>query len=333
MGRGARSAALVTGFPGPVARSVISGLAVDGGDVVVLARERDSRAAEAFCAALGPSVSVMRGDPGRVDLGLGGPEAAGVQDRLTTLFHLEETDPGALDRAGLRAAREIAAFAACGRSVRLVALAPFGVSDDGPGVLERVLGGRGADLGASFLRAGVGCGPEGPWPVAGRGRLLHLIVLLHLSVDIRRLRSVASRRLVLTWAPLIAEAALGACAGSHSGELDLTDPRPPSLSQVDRALSGMLDGTDGMDAEFLTACRRHRDGVIGRWIGRKDPVDVLASWTVAGSLGGGGERAARDLGLEWLPTLDVLGACLEAVVRDVKADLGEEAEVRDALLG
>jgi hypothetical protein len=73
--------------------------------------------------------------------------------------------------------------------------------------------------------------------------------------------------------------------------------------------------------------------VIGRWIGQLDPVDVLASWTVAESLGGGGERTARDLGLEWRPTLDVLGECLDAVVRDMKAELSEEAEVRDALLG
>ncbi len=333
VGRGNRRSALVTGFAGPVARSVISGLAAGGGEVVVLARERDARAAEAFCAALGPSVSVLRGDPACVDLGLAGSEAAGLQGRLTSLFHLEETDPGAGDREGLRAAREVAAFASGGRSVRLVALSPFGHRGRGHDVLERVLGGRGSGLGATLVRAGVGCGPVGPWPVAGRGRLLHLVVLLHLSVDIRRLRSVASRKLVLTWAPLVAEAVLGTEGAVRAGELDLTDPAPPSLAQVDGALSGMLDGTGEMDAEFLTACRRHRDGVIGRWIGQQDPVDVLASWTVAESLGGGGERTARNLGLEWMATLDVLGACLDAVVRDMKADVGEEAEVRDALLG
>ena len=333
MGREAGKAVLVTGFPGPVARSVISGLAADGEEVVVLVRERDARAAELLRGALGPSVSVMSGDSACVDLGLAGSEAEAMQGRMASLLHLEETDPGTRDREGLRAAREIAAFAAGGRSIRLVALAPFGPRGRAPGVLERVLGGRGAALGATLLRAGVGCGTEGPWPVAGSGRLLHLIVLLHLSVDIRRLRSVASRRLVLTPARLIAGAALGAAAGDLAGELDLTDPMPPSLAAVDGALSGMLEGSGGMDSEFLTACRRHRDSVIGRWIGQRDPVDVLASWTVAETLGGGGERTARDLGIEWQPTLDVLGSCLDAVVRDMKADLGEVAEVRDALLG
>jgi hypothetical protein len=205
-------------------------MAGDGGGVVVLARDGDARAAEAFCSSLGPSVSVVRGDPACVDLGLGGSDAAAMQDGLASFLHLEETDPGARDRGALRAAREIAAFAAGGRCVRLVALAPFGPRSRTSGVLERVLGGRGAALGATLIRAGVGCGPEGPWPVAGRGRLLHLIVLLHLSVDIRRLRSVASRRLVLTPASLVAGAALGAVAGDLGAELDLTDPMPPSLS-------------------------------------------------------------------------------------------------------
>jgi hypothetical protein len=333
MARAARRTSLVTGFPGPVARGVISALSRDGAQVVVLAREGDGRAAGSFCSGLGPSVTVTRGDPGRVDLGLAGSEAAGLQDGLEALLHLEEVDPDVRHRERLRVAREITAFAAGGSDVRLVALAPFGPRGRSPGVLERVLGGRGAALGATMIRAGVGCGLEGPWPVAGRGRLLHLIVLLHLSVDIRRLRSVASRRLVLTSAPFMARAALAAAADGVSGELDLTDPVPPSLSAVDGALSGMLEGSGAVDGEFLTACRRHRDAVIVRWIGQRDPVDVLASWTVAESMGGGGERTARELGLEWQPTLDVLGGCLEAVVRDMKADLAEEAEVRDALLG
>jgi hypothetical protein len=328
--RGAAQTALVTGFPGPAARSVIAELAAGGGHVVLLARERHVRAAEAFCAALGARTSVALGDPARVDLGLAGADAERLQATTTWLYHLEEAGPDGRDRQDLRASREIAAFAAASPSIRLVALAPFGARGRAPGVLERVLGGRGEALGATLLRPGVVCAAEGPWPVAGRGRLLHLIVLLHLSVDIRRLRSVASRRLVLTSASFVAAAARKA---SRGGDVDLTDPVPPSLSAVDGALSGMLEGCGAMDAEFLTACRRHRDRVIVRWIGQRDPVDVLATWTVAESLGGGGERTARELDVEWQPTLDVLGSCLDAVVRDMKADLGEESEVRDALLG
>ena len=189
---------LVTGFPGPAARGVVADLASGGERVVLLARERHARAAEAFCAALGGRTSVAIGDASRVDLGLAGSEAARLQSALTSLYHLEESEPDDRRRQELRAAREVAAFAAGGSSVRLVVLAPFGRRGRGPGVLERVLDGRGASLGATLIRPGVVCAPEGPWPAAGRGRLLHLIVLLHLSVDIRRLRSVASRRLVLT---------------------------------------------------------------------------------------------------------------------------------------
>lgn len=333
VGRRAGSTTLVTGFPGPAARSAVAELARQGGDVALLVSERDEPSARALCEELGSGVSIALGDTARVELGLGGSEAARLQEGLTSLLHLEESDPAVPDRHGLRTAREIAAFAAGGSSVRLVALAPFGSRGRGPSVLERVLGGRGAELGATLLRTGVGCAPGGPWPVAGQGRLLHLIVLLHLSVDIRRFRSVASRRLVLSSSSFIARAAIEAAREGLAGELDLTDPMPPSLSAVDGALSGMLEGCGAMDGEFLTACRRHRDSVIVRWIGQQDPVDVLASWTVAESLGGGGERTARDLGIEWQPTLDVLGSCLDAVVRDMKADLGEESEVRDALLG
>lgn len=327
---------LVTGFPGPVARHVITERAGAGGQVVVIASGAGLDAAQAFCGALPGKARVVAGVSTSVDLGLQGSEAAGLQGRLGTLFHLEDGPGDQPHRHSLRAAREVVEFASSGSDVRVVALAPAGPGGRDPrrpGVLARVMRGRGHALGATLLFTGVPVAAQGPWPAAGAGRLLHLIVLLHLSVDIRRLRSVASRRLALTWAPFAARIATRAAVGDLAGDVDLVDPRPPSLSDVDRALAGMLEGAEGVDAEFLSACRRHRDRVIGRWIGHADPVDVLEGCTTQETLGGGGERVARDQGLEWVDTLGVLDRSLASVVADVKADLGEEADVRDALLG
>jgi hypothetical protein len=280
---------------------------------------------------------VLAGDVAAVDLGLSGREAADLQERMSVLYHLEE--PSDRGSRALRAAREVAEFASGADCPSVVVIAPPGRGRRTPvsEPLRRVLSGRGSDLRAVVLATGVCTGSEGPWPSAGRGRLLHLIVLLHLSVDIRRLRSVAARRLVLTWAPFAAEAALRAARGARERvrhrELDLRDPRPPTLAEVDRSLSGMLEGVGDVDGEFLSTCRRHRDSVIERWIGGEDPVELLAAWTLPESLGGGGERTARDLGLEWHPTGEVLRAGLGAVVRDMRADLLDEAGERDALLG
>jgi hypothetical protein len=187
-----------------------------------------------------------------------------------------------------------------------------------------VLRGRGARLDAAVLLTGV---------TAGHPGLLHLVVLLNLGMDIRRLRSVASRRLVVTSDRLVSEAAVAAGSGRLGGLVDLRDPRPPSLSEVDRALGPMIRGIDGVDPEFLSSVRRHRDRLIGRWISGSDPVDVLSSTTLAESPGGGGERVARDLGLGWSSTLDVIAGELDRIVADLRAALQEAADERDALLG
>jgi hypothetical protein len=95
----------------------------------------------------------------------------------------------------------------------------------------------------------------------------------------------------------------------------------------------MIRGIDGVDPEFLSSVRRHRDRLIGRWISGSDPVDVLSSTTLAESPGGGGERVARDLGLGWSSTLDVIAGELDRIVADLRAALQEAADERDALLG
>lgn len=302
----------------------------------MIVRPEHAQAASTFGERLDHAVSVLEGNPASVDLGLAGAEAARLQGRMGVLYHLD--GPSGQRRHGLRTAREVVEFASGADGAAVVVLCPSGGrSRSRSGPLERVLAGRGASLGAALLRTGVCTGREGPWPAAGHGKLLHLVVLLHLSVDIRRLRSVASRRLVLTSAPFAARVAIRAATGPLTGsghrETDIRDPRPPKLAEVDRALSGMLEEVQDVDGEFLSTCRRHRDAVIGRWIGGRDPVDVLSSWTVAESLGGGGERVARDLGLDWHPTMEVLRGCLASVVRDMRVDLLDETEERDALLG
>jgi hypothetical protein len=335
-----------------VAHHVIALLARQGEAVAVVVRPRDLQETQRWARGLGGEVTVYAGDPGAVDLGLDGPEAATLQRRLTAFFHLEP--PPLFGRSGrpLRAAREVVMFAAGSRPpARIVALSRMltgggvssraggpaaglrGLLGEGRTPLSRVLSGRGSTLGGVTLKTGVPVDPQGVWSTSPEGKLLHLLVLMHLSVDIRRFRSVASRRLVLTSAPLAAQAAVLLGAGQATVSPDLGDPHPPTLAEVDRALSGMLETIDGVDVEFLSTCRRHADEIGDRWTGGEDPVDVLASFTVTESRGGG-ERLARELGLPWCSTLDVLEQSLPSVVSDMRADIRQELEVetRDALL-
>jgi hypothetical protein len=316
---------LVTGFPGPVA-SHVALLEADRGEVALLVRPGLRKAGEAFAASCGPRLTMLEGDPARVDMGLSGEEALAVRSSLRVIYHLEELGPEVEDRHALRAAREVVELASDARP-RVVALSPLVPTRRGPGrspTMDRVLRGRGSRLDPVIVEVGV---------TPGHGSLVHLVVLLHLGMDIRRLRSVASRRLVLTSPPLAARVAVHAGAGDVDGVVDLRDPRPPRLAQVDRALGGLLEGMQDVDAEFLSSCRRHRDRLIRRWIGGRDPVEELASWTVTEPRGGSGERVARDLGLAWASTLDVLESGLADVVADTRTALSEVAEERDALLG
>jgi hypothetical protein len=289
-----------------------------------------------------------------VDLGLDGETATRLLGRTSVIHHLEPPPLSERSHRPLHAAREVAWFAAgCTPPARVVALsrirtggdhayrpgsavaALLGRGSPSRGPIARVLEGRGEPLEPVILRTGVEVDPEGSWTPTPEGKLLHLLVLMHLSVDLRRLRSVASRRLALTSAPLAARAAVSLGSGAPPGPrvADLSDPRPPTLAEVDRALTQMLDGVPEVDGELLSTCRRHADEIAARWTDGEDPVDVLASFTVTEARGGG-ERLAHDLALAWLPTLVVLESCLGSVVRDMRADIRPEleAETRDALL-
>ncbi len=347
-------ASLVTGYPSPVARHLAGLIVGRGGRVALIVRARDLRVAERWAQTLGNASRVHQGDPGAVDLGLAGPLAAALQRDLDAFYHLEPPPLFGRSSRPLRAAREVVAFAAgTTPPARVVALSRIPMGEGHayrPGSpagvlrtravtersgLERVLSGRGASLGASVLSTGVPVDPEGPWSGSPEGKLLHVLVLMHLSVDIRRLRSVASRRLVLTSASMTARVALAVGSGDMPGvvHLDLGDVRAPTLAAIDRSLPDLLGTIPEVDAEFLSTCRRNAEAIAGRWTGGEDPVDVLASFTV-NEPRGDGERVARDLDLEFLPTMDVLAACLRSVVQDMRADIRTEleAETRDALL-
>jgi len=318
----ARETVLVTGFPAAVARHAAGLLASEGTDVILLVERARREEAEAFAAGLGGSVRPLEGEASSVDLGLGGAEAAAIQQSLSALYHLAR-EPGD-DRAALRGAREICEFAAGGRSTRLVVLDPAigGRRGARRSAMSAVLGERGAGLGASILRTGVCTAAD------EASTFIRLVVLLHLCLDIRRLRSVAGRRVVLTDAGLAARVALR----SPAGVVDLRDPRPPTLAGVDRALTGMIEARRGVDPDQLSSLRRHRDRLIVSWIGNDDPVNFLASWTVD-EAGGSGEGIAREMGLEWMPVLGVLEACIDHVLECIEADAADLGEDRDALLG
>lgn len=346
--------ALVTGFPSPVALHVVSLLARMRRETAIVVRQRDHGRARRWAASLDAPVDVLRGDPAAVDLGLPGPLAGGLQRRLHTLYHLEPPPLFGRSDRPLKAAREVVTFAAGAQvPASIVALSriltggghsyrpgsPASVlrliTESSRSPLEKVLSGRGGALDWTILKTGVPVDPEGAWSTSPEGKLLHLMVLMHLSVDIRRFRSVASRRLVLTSAPLAAQVCVRVGDGvqGQGRHLDLGDPRPPTLAEVDRQLSSMLERLDGVDAEFLSTCRRHADDIGQRWSGGEEPVDVLASFTVPEARGGG-ERLAHELDLAWKPTLSVLETSLQSVVRDMRRDIRHEleAETRDALL-
>ncbi len=349
---------LIIGYPGTVAARVARRLSESAGDVVVLARQGEEPPEDGHRALLDAGVTVRVGQPEAIDLGLPGPAATSILERLGTVYVLTEPTGADWRPPGIDAAREIVAFAgSAGTPAAVVALFPhvpraveragFGIPQQailrdparGQGwPLDRVLCGRGASLHPVRLRCGIPVDPEGEQRSPGPVDVLKLIVLLTCCVDLRRMGSVAGRRLELTHAALAADAVIR--AGTPDGRLlpatDLRDPASPSVARLNTMLGTLLDSVPGSGPEFRGNCRRHRNRLVRRWFGGLDPGEILVRWTSDESTAGGeGPGVARFLGSDWRSAEEVFAACLAPVVRAMRADIAREADAedRDALLG
>ncbi len=81
---------LVTGFPHALTSRTIELLSADTAvQIILLARNKDRRQAQALAKRLNKKASVITGDLGKIDFGLSGDEYFRLADQLTGIIHLE----------------------------------------------------------------------------------------------------------------------------------------------------------------------------------------------------------------------------------------------------
>jgi nucleoside-diphosphate-sugar epimerase len=304
---GEKGKALVLGFPSFFASAVIEALAhASQRDVVFLCPHRLIPSARIWAGhfrRLKKRVEILEGEPFHIDFGLSGDEWMSLRDGVEIVYHLF---PPCASRDNVRKALlESLELCDCAlRLKRLVLLSLFGGGPADPAApldlhaappereeaspwslhaaaSEKILLARRSRLPWTIFRSGIPA-PRTLTHMPGQttnmiDRVLGALILLHCQVDIRTLKKISHRKMLLTPVETLADAAVRlAEADEAEGEiLNLYYDDGFDINFIRQVIDSVVTNPRIVDRAFLTRCRKKGQNLLAQWCTDMTPSGLL----------------------------------------------------------
>jgi hypothetical protein len=317
--------ALVVGFPSFYTSALIETLARRNERAVLLCAHGLIPSAKIWTGQFGRAgkmVEILEGDPARIDFALSGAEWQKLRDETRVVYHC--ISPGASRNAMRAAMEETLEICTNAPGLERLVLLSLCRPDREAGPRRGGENGKGPspwDLGCAAAEAMLTSRPSGPpWTIIrcavpapmspsfmpGRttdivDRTLQVLILLHCQLDLKTLKTMAARRMLLTPVETLAEAAVTLVAGDRAaGEtLDLCDEEGFDITFLRQVIDSVTSNTSIAGADFTGRCRKTGPKLLDGWLVDLTPQDLLARTTTTTRVPSDRTRAIlRECGID-----------------------------------